>query len=587
MICEDMTRMTYETGDAEEREMTLAFHDLFMSIAESGATSDPMALICRSLVRCIENIQLAFYAYDDDEEILIPAKKEGLDLWIPPPDVSRKYVAHLRKRAIRSGVAVVEASTASSFLPPSQRKKWTCYRSCVIRVNVEGMSPAILAASVPSEFAITDRHVAWMRLVGEAAEALLSRYRNVLTVKGENDLIMRARRNLVIQMESFRERVRQHLLEMEKVRTSYLAGSVSLQDAYQTMERSAKTLYSLSNVTTSPEGGGEIRFNDAALEKWVGNGLKDSRIKAVVGVRGSGKSPVLQAVRSRVLSSGASESHVVVIDFEDARFRRFKTPQDVIDYLAGFPKSEEPYYLFLDEIGMIGWHAELLRCLVASRQWNVWMATSTAIPVTSAKGGKLPPISIFRMWTNPRVPRSRADLERIWCQLFMRDVVCGIEHPDLRAKELLAEYCSDHLGEVRSLRDIVAFFKSVRYPLSRSTVSSYRQALVDAYLIEISEIYDIFAEEVVTSVGGRVFYTDLELRMWRYGMATEHDEKRVALNRLYLELRQKYAKVYTPKNQEADFVTFGSNGKPCLWSLPPDRNLPLQTFVAVNDKITR
>jgi len=566
----------YETQDVEERNMTVALHDLFLSIAESGATCDPLSLISRSVVRCVPDIEFAFYAYDDEETGQIAAIKEGSRIWLPSPDIQRRYVAHLRKCVERTGIAVEEPEVALSFLPPAQRKKWICHRCCVIRVRVAGCSPAILAAFVRSDFAITVRHQAWMRLFGDAAVALLSRHRAAVNVQSEKDQIVQAKRDLALEIESSRERVRQHLQELEKVWEEYLAGSVSLKEAMSAVVRSAKTLYALSNITTTSEASGMPEFNDAALEKWVCDGMRDSRIKAVVGVRGANKSAILQAIRSRVLASGVNESHVVTIDFEDARFRKFKTANDVIDYLSGFPSSKNPYYLFMDEVGMIGYYAELLRRLSASARWNVWLATSSVHPVLPAKEGA--PFSVFRAWTNLRIPRSRGDLEKIWCQIFMRDIVSGIDHPDLRAKELLAEYYSDHLGEVKSLRDIVEAFKSVDYPLSRSTISTYRQALVDAYLIEISEIYDVFAEEVVKSVGGRAFYTDLELRNWRFGAAGAHDETRVALNRLYLELRQKYDKVYTPKDSDADFVTINSHGKPCLWSLSPDKRSDVQFF---------
>lgn len=561
----------YETSDIEERNVTMALRDLFVSVLKSGAAEDPLSIVCKSIVRCVDDVKFSFYCYKGEETGQIAAIKDGVKIALPPPDVERKVVANMRRQTAQCGVAVINPKSALSLLSPALRRKRKCHTCIAMRVS-DGVSrdAAVIAVFLPEAFHVTDRHCAWMALFADAASAFLSVDRSLRRARGDRDGAVKARQETMLALEVSRKLVREHLSEFERIMEDCRGGIVSLRDAIRAVERSAKSLYSLSDVMVRKDPDSAPEFRDPILGSWVKEGLGDPRVKAIVGVRGSNKSAMLHAIHGLVLDSGVKEENVVFIDFEDARFRRFKTASDVMSYLASFPRSSKPYYLFLDEVGMVEWHTELLSRLLATEGWNVWLAASTSQALLSDGNAASGGLNVFRTWTDIAVPRSRADLEKIWCQIFMRDVVSGVDHPDIRAKETLAEYYSDHLGEIKSLLEIARELQSVGRRISRSSISAYRQALIDAYLIEVSDVYDVFTQSVVTTISGRVFYTDLELRAWRFGSSPDKDATRVALNRLYLELRKKYDKVYTPRDQAADFVTLQPNGKPLLWKLPSD-----------------
>jgi len=354
------------------------------------------------------------------------------------------------------------------------------------------------------------------------------------------------------------------------MKENYKLGTVSLLDAILAIESSANSLYELSNFSPVVRTAESEVLNNAALCKWVEDGIADPRIKAIVGLRGTDKTTILHAARSRVLASGVPESRVVIVNFEDARFRHFKTADDMLSFLRAFPHTDEVKYLFMDELGMVGWHAELLHRLQRSHRWNVWVAASTSLVIAQTDPQDPLDLNVYRMWSDPKKPRSRGDLEKIWCQIFMRDVVSGVKYPDIRAKEMLAEYYSDHIGESNSLRDVSKALERDGLKLSAASVRAYRQALIDSYLIELSPIYDVFEGSVVNSLSGHAYYTDIELRSWRFGSAPQNDAARLARNRLYLRLRCKHGIVYTPRGCDADFVTLTPNGAPLMWKVPDD-----------------
>ena len=200
--------------------------------------------------------------------------------------------------------------------------------------------------------------------------------------------------------------------------------------------------------------------------------------------------------------------------------------------------------------------------------WNVWVASSTSCVL--GEGASACPsdrFSVLRVWPNPGGVRSRQVLSRIWSMIFMRDIAYGVIHPDVRALEALTEYFSDHLGEVKTLREIASELVVYGRRISANSIRAYRKELESVYLLEVSEVYDTFERCVVKGAGARMFCADLELRAWRYGPAPEYEASRVALNTLYLRLRRTYDKVYTPRDKNADFLTLEPDGTPRLWSV--------------------
>jgi len=555
----------FKIDDLDEREATLALRDMFSSISTIGSSSDPIGIVCNSLVRCVSEIKFAFYCYANEETGHIAAAKNGVSPHLPSPDVQRKVVTNIRDQTRDGNVAVLAPEHAQSLIPKSDRKRWRCHLGLAIRVSDgERQDAAVLAVFVRPDFVVFRRHLELMALYGDVATAFLSRQKLMLHIGSCLDAARRTNKALGFRLEAIRSKIREFVFLTDNLKCDHIGKISKLTDLLRDLHR--------KEITSCTETSGcvdSLEFEDASLRLWIEKGMDDPRVKAIVGVRGSSKTRILNAIRSYIISSGVSESQVVILDFEDSRFRRFKTESDVVGYLEQFPTSQQNY-LFLDEIGMVGWHAELLDRLQNLKGWSIWLTASTAHAIGTKSEKSRKDIMLYRVWPDSRVPRSHIELERSWCQIFMRDVVSGNLHTDIRAIEALAEYYSDHLAEVKSLQDISTGLKFSGRAISRTSVSTYRQALIDAYLIEVSEIYDVFEKSVVKSISGRVFYTDLELRKWRYGDSPENDATRTALNRFYLSLRKKYAKVYTPRDNDADFVTIDVGGKIRLWHMVKD-----------------
>ena len=264
---------------------------------------------------------------------------------------------------------------------------------------------------------------------------------------------------------------------------------------------------------------------------WALDGLTDPRVKVFAGLRGSDTTGHLLAVRDGLRWRGVDESRLVVIDFENPRFRRLKTAADVLDYLGQLAKSDELRYLFLVSVCRVMHHAELLRTLQKrSDEWNVWLAASTAH--VTGEGNPFVPypwMTVRRVWTDIDVVRTPEEASAVWGQCFLDAVARSMRSPDVRALGSILEFISDHLGERTTLREIAKSLEGFGYGLSANSVRFYRQVLEQCFIVDVSETFDVFARCVLPKGGVRLFWTDLDLRAWRFGAAETFEPERVAL----------------------------------------------------------
>ena len=136
------------------------------------------------------------------------------------------------------------------------------------------------------------------------------------------------------------------------------------------------------------------------LSQWIQAHSSQKIVKFFVGIRGMEKSQVLRKCLPK---------DVVRIDFDDPKWRRLKTAEDVIAYLDGRGRSpsapDSP--LVLEEPGRIFGHTTLLRTLVESGKWNVFVVASNCHAIEDMREywpeGK---IAQFRVWRRVGRPRS-------------------------------------------------------------------------------------------------------------------------------------------------------------------------------------
>ena len=553
---------------AAGRDGTDVLLDLLDVVSRDDAT-DPLALICQTLVRNVPAFKFVTFVHVGEDVWHIPCAQPGFQVRLAPPDVELAFVRFLEDEMAEGEVAFLGEARLLPFIPENCRTLWTCHSCAAFPVQGEGNARAILIAFLEGDCPFGAHLRADVRRMAAGFASVYGLLCANRRLRKNCEAAQTSVRRQSQALESVRGVLRSAFAELDERVRAEARATVTLADLRTLVAQGAPELAAFANDPEIRNLCREAALNDSGLSNWVHAGLDDPRVKVLVGVRGANKTGALLAVRDWLRARGVEAARLVSIDFEDVRFRRFATADDVLRHLQDLPPCAAPRFLFLDEVCRIGSPAELLRRLSRMRGWNVWVASSTSFVFGEEEEAARAPdeFSVLRVWPNPKGVRSRQVLSRIWGMVFMRDVACGVNHPDVRAMEALAEYCSDHLGEVKTLREIASELVVCGRRVSANSIRAYRKALESVYLLEVSEIYDTFERCVVKSAGARMFCADLELRAWRYGPAPEYEASRVALNALYLQLRRTYDKVYTPRDTDADFLTLEPDGTPRLWSV--------------------
>ena len=540
--------------------------DLLGAVSKDDVT-DPLALVCQVLVRDVPAFKFVTFVHVGEDVWHVPCAKPGFQVRLAPPDVELAFVRFLEGEVAEGEIAFLGEKRLLPFIPENCRTLWTCHSCVAVPVRGEGTDRAILVAFFEGDCPFGARLRGDVRRMADGIASvyglLCANRRLRKTCEAAQVSVQRQSQTL----ESVRSVLRSAFAELdERVRADARA-TMTLADLRALVAEGAPELVAFANDPEIRNLCREAALNDSGLSNWVHAGIDDVRVKVLVGVRGANKTGALLAVRDWLRARGVEDARLVSIDFEDVRFRHFATADDVLRHLQNLPPCAAPRFLFLDEVCRIGRSAELLRRLSRMRGWNVWVASSTSYVLGEENPVVPDGLSVLHVWPNPGGVRSRQVLSRIWGMIFMRDIACGVTHTDMRAMEALTEYFSDHLGEVKTLREIASELVVCGRRISANSIRAYRKALESVYLLEVSEVYDTFERCVVKSAGARMFCADLELRAWRYGQAPEHEASRVALNALYLQLRRTYEKVYTPRDKDADFLTLDPDGSPRLWSV--------------------
>ena len=77
--------------------------------------------------------------------------------------------------------------------------------------------------------------------------------------------------------------------------------------------------------------------------------MNTDNIKVVTGVRRCGKSYLLlELFRQYLLDKGIDEMHVIVMDLEDRRNKKYRNPDHLLEFIDSRIQDEQMHYILLD-----------------------------------------------------------------------------------------------------------------------------------------------------------------------------------------------------------------------------------------------
>lgn len=273
------------------------------------------------------------------------------------------------------------------------------------------------------------------------------------------------------------------------------------------------------------------------------NGL----IKIVTGLRRVGKSYLLKTLfKKHLLSEGINKDHILIIDLEDRKYKDFRNPDYLLDWIEKQMIDDEQYYIIIDEVQRVDEFVDMLGSLAVKDNADVYVTGSNSHFLSSdiatefrGRGDEIHvwPLSFKEFMTAyegdvvegwqeyytygglPKILSIKGDekkatyLRNLYRTVYLKDIY---ERHDIENKaefEELVRILASSVGSPINPTNLANTFKSVKClnHITDKTIETYIGYLADAFMIEKAERYDIKGKKYIGTTP-KYYFKDLGIR---------------------------------------------------------------------------
>ena len=299
------------------------------------------------------------------------------------------------------------------------------------------------------------------------------------------------------------------------------------------------------------------------------NGL----IKIVTGLRRVGKSYLLKTLfKKHLLSEGINKGHILIIDLEDRKYKDFRNPDYLLDWVDKQMIDDEQYYIIIDEVQRVDEFVDMLGSLVVKDNADVYVTGSNSHFLSSdiatefrGRGDEIHvwPLSFKEFMTAyegdvvegwqeyytygglPKILSIKGDekkatyLRNLYRTVYLKDIY---ERHDIENKaefEELVRILASSVGSPINPTNLANTFKSVKRlnHITDKTIETYIGYLADAFMIEKAERYDIKGKKYIGTTP-KYYFKDLGLRNVILAFR-QTEENHLMENVIYNEMRHR------------------------------------------------
>lgn len=301
------------------------------------------------------------------------------------------------------------------------------------------------------------------------------------------------------------------------------------------------------------------------LIKKQNNGL----IKIITGIRRCGKSFLLDPIfREYLLEHGVSENHIIKIDFDEHRNKKYLDPDVLDDYIRSLIVDNQMYYLLLDEVQKVDDFEAVLNGFLHIENLDVYVTGSNSrflsSDIITEFRGRGDEIRVFPLsfaeyysvfegskedaWEEyivygglPRVLsfESGEEKSKYLKQLFEKTYISDIvERNNVQRIDIIdsiLNMLASSIGSLTNPYKLMHTFQSNGVKdVSINTLSLYLKYLQDSFLIEKAERYDIKGKKYIQTPF-KFYFSDVGLRNARLNFR-QQEETHIMENVIYNEL---------------------------------------------------
>ncbi|MBR1402653.1 MAG: ATP-binding protein [Treponema sp.] len=324
-------------------------------------------------------------------------------------------------------------------------------------------------------------------------------------------------------------------------------------------------------------------------------------IKVITGIRRSGKSVILQAIRDEFLHNGINGDQIIFINLEDFEYEFIKTAADLHKEIKNRITSDQKYYIFIDEVQNVKDFEKVLASLRATLKTSIFVTGSNSTLLS----GELASLLVGRTVEFEIMPFSFSEVKeyfRVNNREFTEDMIFdyikwggfplrfdfhreqdirryllslyeGIIKKDIAGKSSkfdkktfmdISLYILANAGKEFSSENVINYYKTHhKKSITRQTVYNYLEKMQKAFLVHGVKKYNIVGKEALKA-NEKYYAVDMGLRIINTNSINFEDTFFLE-NVIYNELILRGYTVYTGKTYkgEIDFVAI-KDGKKCF-----------------------
>ena len=344
------------------------------------------------------------------------------------------------------------------------------------------------------------------------------------------------------------------------------------------------------------------------MKPFIGKGV----VKAVTGMRRSGKSVFVRQLMEQLKQDGIPESNIVYVDKESLDFDFIRDFRDLNAYVKEKTAGVKgKVYVYIDEIQDIEkWELAVASWSGNPKRYDIVITGSNSTMFSGELATKLTgryleftiyPLSLrefrdfYPEFRDPdelfmkylryggmpglRMLDSLADdtvfpfLNSIHDSIVLKDIVRRKGIRNMTMLESICDFVYGNIGCPVSANSIAAFLKNQRTNANVQTVINYMDALTDAQLVSKVRQYDIKGKKSL-ELDRKMYVSDLGMRHCKYGFRAG-DISQMIENLVYMELRRRFDRVSVGnvRSYEVDFIAWKAS-EPVYFQVTTGCNTP-------------
>lgn len=304
------------------------------------------------------------------------------------------------------------------------------------------------------------------------------------------------------------------------------------------------------------------------LEKLI-NRKENGLIKILTGIRRCGKSYLLDPLfKNYLIQSGVEKDHIIKLELDREENKKYLDSHELNKYIKSKIKDKKMYYILLDEIQLVKDFESVLNGFLYERNMDVYVTgfnskflSSDIITEFRGRGDevKVFPLSYkefssvfdgttIEAWKNyvrfgglPLILNQKTEKQKrnylisLFSTTYLKDIIERNNITRVEVLDSLINLLSSSIGSLNNPKKISDTFRSNGIKeVSVNTITSYLNYLIDAFLIEKVERYDVKGRKYI-STPSKYYFSDIGLRNARLNFR-QVEENHIMENIIYNEL---------------------------------------------------